>query len=110
MALRNPKYSTNTWAEKLFTDDVNIVGLGLTQSEIDIWWLITYRATLLYANRFNCKELLNNKIVYHDIGDVFDENMRFTLENLGVEYVFHYIPEKSNEYFLQKYLDVSGLI
>ena len=110
LALRNPKYSTNTWAEKLFTDDVNIVGLGLTQSEIDIWWLITYRATLLYANRFNCKELLNNKIVYHDIGDVFDENMRFTLENLGVEYVFHYIPEKSNEYFLQKYLDVSGLI
>lgn len=110
LALRNPKYSTNTWAEKLFTDDVNIVGLGLTQSEIDIWWLITYRATLLYANRFNCKELLNNKIVYHDIGDVFDENMRFTLENLGVEYVFHYISEKSNEYFLQKYLDVSGLI
>lgn len=110
LALRNQKYSTNTWAEKLFTDDVNIVGLGLTQSEIDIWWLITYRATLLYANRFNCKELLNNKIVYHDIGDVFDENMRFTLENLGVEYVFHYIPEKSNEYFLQKYLDVSNLI
>ena len=110
LALRNPKHSTNTWAEKLFTDDVNIVGLGLTQSEIDIWWLITYRATLLYTNRFNCKELLNNKIVYHDIGDVFDENMRFTLENLGVEYVFHYIPEKSNEYFLQKYLDVSSLI
>lgn len=110
LALRNPKYSTNTWAEKLFTDDVNIVGLALTQSEIDIWWLITYRATLLYANRFNCKELLNNKIVYHDIGDVFDEKKRFTLENLGVEYVFHYIPEKSNEYFLQKYLDVSGLI
>ena len=110
LALRSQKYSTNTWAEKLFTDDVNIVGLGLTQSEIDIWWLITYRATLLYSNRFNCRELLNNKIVYHDIGDVSDENMRFTLENLGVEYVFHYIPEKSNEYFLQKYLDVSNLI
>lgn len=110
LALRNPKYSTNTWAEKLFTDDVNIVGLGLAQSEIDIWWLITYRATLLYANRFNCSGLVNNKIVYHDIGDVLDEDMRFTLENLGVEYVFHYIPQKSNEYFWQKYIEVSNLI
>lgn len=110
LALRNQENSTNTWAEKLFTDNVHIIGLGLTQSEIDIWWLITYRATLLYSNRFNCRELLNNKIVYHDVSDVFDENMRFTLENLGVEYVFHHIPEKINEYFLQKYLEISKLI
>lgn len=110
LALRNQENSTNTWAEKLFTDNVHIIGLGLTQSEIDIWWLITYRATLLYSNRFNCRELLNNKIVYHDVSDVFDENMRFTLENLGVEYVFHHIPEKINEYYLQKYLEISKLI
>lgn len=110
LALKNQKNSTNTWAEKLFTDNVHIIGLGLTQSEIDIWWLITYRATLLYSNRFNCRELLNNKIVYHDVGDAFDENMRFTLENLGVQYVFHHIPEKRNEYFLQKYLEISKSI
>ena len=110
LALREPKNTTDTWAEKLFTDDIHIVGLGLTQSEIDIWWLITYRATLLYANRFNCRELINNKIVYHDISDMLDDNMKFTLENLGVEYVFHHIPEKTNEYFLQKYFEISNLI
>lgn len=110
MALRDQKYSTNTWAEKLFTDDVNIVGLGLTRSEIDIWWLITYRATLLYTNNYNCRELLNNEIIYHDIGEVLDVDMKFTLENLGVKYVFHHIPKKRNEYFWQKYLDIATLI
>lgn len=49
LALRNQKYSTNTWAEKLFTDDVNIVGLGLTQSEIDM----VYRVRLLHKLKPN---------------------------------------------------------
>lgn len=110
LALRDTKYSTNTWAEKLFTDDVNIVGLGLTQSEIDIWWLITYRATLLYSNRFNCRNTLYNNITYHDVGTTLDGNMKFTLENLGVEYCFHKIPKQKDEFYLQKYIEIAKLI
>lgn len=108
-ALQN-KVHMKTWAEKFFTDDVNIIGLGLTQSEIDIWWLITYRASLMFSNRYESKRLIKNNIIYHDIGIEPDRNMEFTLENLGVKYRFYYISKKDNEYYLQKYIDLSKSI
>ena len=110
LALREPFGSTNIWAEKFFTENVHIVGLGLTQSEIDIWWLITYRATLLYSDLFNCQGLINNNIVYHDIGTETNEDMKFMLENLGVKYCFYQIPERKDEYYLQKYIEIANII
>lgn len=36
--------------------------------------------------------------------------MRFTLENLGVEYAFHEIPEITNEHYLEEYIKISEMI
>ena len=36
-----------SWVEHLFFSNVFIVGFGLDKSEIDIWWLLTYRASLI---------------------------------------------------------------
>ena len=110
LKLRHEESQSDVWAEKIFTDNIHIVGFGLSKAEIDIWWLITYRASLFYSNRFNCRNLITNQITYHDIGVKPDENMRFTLENLGVKYAFHEIPEITNDYYLEQYIKISEMI
>lgn len=52
------------WPEYLFTNDVDIVGLGLDYCEIDFWWLLSLRA-LFFAP---CNGLLNygNVITYYE--------------------------------------------
>lgn len=91
------------WAEKFFTDNIHIVGLGLSESEIDLWWLITYRAYLYYSDRFGAKSLIHNRIVYHDIGIESDKKMRYMLTNNAVEYRFHRINSLNNENFFREY-------
>lgn len=68
-ALRDPKKLKGHWYEKFYTDDIHIIGLGLTESEVDIWWLITHRASILNSNYYGIKEKLTNKITYYDIID-----------------------------------------
>jgi len=80
--------SLNVWAEKFFTDNIYIVGLGLSDSEIDLWWLLTYRAYLYYSNRASMHKYIKNKIVYYDIGIEENKNLKFTLTNQHVEYRF----------------------
>lgn len=38
--------STHTWPELLFTSDIAIVGLGLDYCEVDLWWLLSLRASI----------------------------------------------------------------
>lgn len=56
------KRSRKTWAELFLNDDVYIVGLGLTSSELDLWWLLIRRAQLMA--RGDEKTCPNNRIVY----------------------------------------------
>lgn len=68
----------NTWGERFYTSNIDIVGLGLTESEIDLWWLLMHRAYLYYSNYEGVKKYLKNIIVFHDIleipSDFDDEN------------------------------------
>lgn len=50
------------WAQLMFTEDVHIIGLNLSMSEKDLWYLLTLRAYLISAGLS-----INNKIEYHDI-------------------------------------------
>ena len=59
----------NTWGEKFYTSNIGIIGLGLTECEVDLWWLITHRAFLYYSNYEKLRDRLKNKIVYFDIID-----------------------------------------
>lgn len=62
------------WVDKFFTSDMYILGLGLTESEIDLWWLLTFRASLFYSNREGLRSKINNRIVYYDIIDNIPKN------------------------------------
>lgn len=106
-ALLDAGKTTNTWAEKFFADNVDIVGFGLAQCEIDIWWLLTYRAYLFYSDRDGMRKLINNTVIFHDVGTEPDVNMKYALENIHVKYQFHKISHPKSEEFYSAYLDIA---
>ena len=57
----------NTWMEKFYTSNIAILGLGLYQCEVDLWWILTHRASLYYTNYHNIRKKLNNTITYYDV-------------------------------------------
>lgn len=59
----------NTWGEKFYTSDIDIIGFDLSDCEIDIWWLITHRAYLYYSNYYGLKSKIKNTITYYDVID-----------------------------------------
>lgn len=59
---------SNTWAEKIYTTDVHIIGFGLYECEADFWWLLTHRASMYYANEGG-QSLIRNTITYYDVFD-----------------------------------------
>lgn len=107
LALEKEDYKLNSWAKIFFTDDIHIVGLGLTQSEIDIWWLITYRAFLYYSNRFSARRLISNTIIYHDVSTERDTNMEYALNNCHIQYQFHKIAKKENSDYYAAYVKIA---
>ena len=78
----------NSWVNRFFTDDIYIIGLGLSFEELDLWWLIDKWATFqkYRQNRF---ESPTNKIVYLDalIDDEDKLELSKTLEAYGIKYV-----------------------
>lgn len=61
--------SNNTWGEKFYTSNIDIIGFELSSCEIDIWWLITHRAYLYYTNYEKLKEKIENEITFYDVVD-----------------------------------------
>jgi hypothetical protein len=59
----------NTWGEQFYTSDIDIIGLDLSNDEIDLWWLITHRAYLFYSNYCGLKDKIKNTITFHDVVD-----------------------------------------
>lgn len=53
------------WPELLFTSDVAIVGLGLDYCEIDLWWLLSLRASLFQPS--NHLDQFANEILYFSV-------------------------------------------
>jgi hypothetical protein len=51
-----------SWIDLFFTTDIHIIGLTLDFVEIDIWWLLTYRARMLNYDR---KFPIQNVIRYY---------------------------------------------
>lgn len=56
---QQPKY--HSWIDLFFTHDIYIFGLGLEFSEIDLWWLLTFRARKLFYNK---RKFIKNRLVY----------------------------------------------
>ncbi len=65
--LKGQAKSQKEWPELFYTSNISFIGYGLDDCEMDIWWLLTHRAYLYYANIDGAKKLINNKITFYDI-------------------------------------------
>lgn len=65
---------TGEWGERFYTTDVDIIGLGLTTAESDIWWLLTHRASIYYTNYCDIRNYMKNQITYYDVIDDLERN------------------------------------
>lgn len=59
----------NTWEEHFYTNNIGIIGLGMDTCELDLWWLLTHRASMYYANIDGMRDYIRNNIVYYDVID-----------------------------------------
>ena len=59
--MNNAQFDNFSWIDLFFTKDIYIIGASLDFVEIDIWWLLTYRA----RQKFKCKSPINNEIHYY---------------------------------------------
>ena len=71
-----------SWAECFFTHNIFIIGLGLAECDIDLWWLITYRAQLIAQGT-----TIKNRIVffYTYEGTEKDTDLIECLKACGIE-------------------------
>lgn len=66
-----------SWVDLIFTRDVHIVGFTLDFIELDLWWLITYRA----RKKLERALPINNRLTYYYPKE-YEEAIRFKLEML----------------------------
>ena len=76
-----PKYLANEYQTRFFDSNMYIIGLTLEEQEIDIWWLLCYRAYLYFSNIHGGREKIKNKIVYYDIHKRHLTNDGYTFED-----------------------------
>lgn len=74
-----------SWLNLFFTHDIYIVGLELDTCEIDLWWLLTYRAYLYYSNDSGLRKMLRNKVVIYFSAKDENREKEILLNNLHVE-------------------------
>jgi hypothetical protein len=93
------------WPDLFFTHNVYIVGFDFDASEIDLWWLITYRAYLYFANVDGARKKIRNKIVLccRETSNID----RRLLENLHIEVKkFPVRKYKETDSYLKSYEDM----
>lgn len=88
---------SNNWGEHFYKSNIGIVGLGLYECELDLWWLLTHRASLYYSNYEGIRDLLKNRIVYYSVVDdikkqdeVTEKKRLFGIKALHDKYQFEY--------------------
>lgn len=108
--LLNKVLSTGSWPELFFTHDIYMIGFGLDISEIDVWWVLTYRAYLYYADICEVKNLIKNTIYFYSIqmedkkSDDKYKSFIHLLENINIECITYTI--KSVEEYKIKYMEI----
>ena len=101
----SPDNDGTKWYHKFFTDNLYFVGFGLAESEIDIWSLITKRASLYYRDKDNLQSRIQNVITYYEIINNLDENIRPNTAKLALLEAEHVEVRRKK---LSEYMDATG--
>lgn len=93
-----------SWIDLFLRDDVHFIGYSLDDTELDVWWLITYKERLRKAKKFQV-----GKTVFHEMvnGALSDEKRakHSLLQSLGVEVRTHRYRGKDRSTAYHKALD-----
>jgi hypothetical protein len=75
----------DSWVDLLFSNEVHIIGLSLNFIEIDLWWLLTYRAKLIIQKD---KKIKNEIFYYIPAKYYFEAKGKIgLLRNMGIQVV-----------------------
>lgn len=66
-----------TWVDLFFMTDVHIIGLGLCETEIDLWWILNKRKRMMMSK----PDKIRNKIYYYG---VVEDKYKRLLESFDV--------------------------
>lgn len=93
----------NIWYYSFFQNDIYILGFGLDASEMDIWWILSYRAKL----KRQMPELIKNRVVYFDTDNLItDDEKRLNYQRTQLLEAFHVENVRCyGEDFWQRYED-----
>ena len=75
--LKSNKVLYESWLDLFFKKDIHIIGLAMDFVEIDLWWLLTYRARFIKTRK---TEIKNN--IYYYIPDKYVESSKHKLDLL----------------------------
>ena len=100
----NNEIQEHSWLDLFFSKDIHIIGLSLDTAEIDLWWLLTYRARqMLQKDGLR----VNNTIYYYHPAryktDIYKSKLQL-LEANQVKIISIDIDEKTKYY--NKILDI----
>lgn len=89
----------HSWIYDFFLDNVYILGLKLDVSEMDLWWLLSYRSKLITTNKLS----IHNKIVYLDVDLDNSKDKEMIKRRRRLLEAFHvkYISCKGEDYTLK---------
>ena len=72
----------DSWIDLFFKSDIHIIGLSLDFIEIELWWLLAYRAKLLTKSK---RKVFNNIYYYMPIKYLDDSKGKLELlHNFGI--------------------------
>jgi len=99
--MKKGKVENNSWLDLFFQRDVHIIGLTLKFVELDLWWLITYRARRVLDRKFG----IENRITYYYPG-IYEDSMRSELEMFKAnEISVKVVGKDHNEFYYSQVLD-----
>lgn len=117
--LNDPSKAKNTWVERLYTNNVAIIGLALYDCETDLWWLLTHRASLYYSDPSGEHSNITNRIVYYDVIDDIKNDVEkeketkkkyALLKGLHVEIQTFYLSQMKNGTYEEAYHQILNTI
>lgn len=75
--------NVDSWIDLFFNTNIHIIGLSLEYTEIDLWWLLNYRARLMQIEKRKKEKRIKNSITYYIPSFEFDkDNIRKKCEIL----------------------------
>lgn len=98
------------WGTKIYDSNCAFIGLGLTTCEIDLWWLLTHRASIIRQKIGGADTLVTNTIVYYDIINTQSRNIGD--EQIG-DYILSIIQAEMNKGLIEdkhKLLESMGVV